>query len=131
MFSVIFEVHPSRKIRPLSRDCEKIKTDPGRDRRLHRQRALREHAPAGLDPVAFDLARREIRGALADCGKHHDTQAAQAGRGVSRTTICGWARSSADTAPPAGASLVEQRLDETEIGHAKFMTLTEVHPKPV
>ena len=34
----------------------------------------------------------------------------------------------ADTAPPAGLSVVEQRLDETEIGAAKFVTLTEVQP---
>ena len=32
----------------------------------------------------------------------------------------------ADTAPPAGASILEQRLDETEIGRAKYVTLTEV-----
>src|SRR6202008_4177956 len=53
------------KVRSLSRACEKIKTDPRRDRRFHRQRTLREHAPAGLDPVALNLARREIRGAVA------------------------------------------------------------------
>jgi hypothetical protein len=34
----------------------------------------------------------------------------------------------ADTAPPPGAAIVEQRLDETEIGLAKFATLTEVRP---
>ena len=35
----------------------------------------------------------------------------------------------ADTAPPAGASILAQRLDETEIGRAKYATLTEVqHP---
>jgi hypothetical protein len=31
-----------------------------------------------------------------------------------------------DTAPPAGTAIVEQRLDETEVGAAKFATLTEV-----
>jgi hypothetical protein len=35
----------------------------------------------------------------------------------------------ADTAPPAALTLVEQRLDETEIGPAKFVTLTEVQPQ--
>jgi hypothetical protein len=35
----------------------------------------------------------------------------------------------ADTALPAGASLVAQRLDETEIGQAKFVTLTEIQPQ--
>ena len=34
-----------------------------------------------------------------------------------------------DTAPPLGAAIVEQRLDETEIGRAKFVTLTEVQPE--
>jgi hypothetical protein len=34
-----------------------------------------------------------------------------------------------DTAPPAGAAIVEQRLDETEIGRAKFVTVTEVQPE--
>ena len=33
-----------------------------------------------------------------------------------------------DTAPPEGAAIVEQRLDETEIGRARFVTLTEVQP---
>ena len=33
-----------------------------------------------------------------------------------------------DTAPPVGAAIVEQRLDETKIGRAKFVTLTEVQP---
>jgi len=32
----------------------------------------------------------------------------------------------ADTAPSAGGAIVEQRLDETEIGRAKFVTLTEI-----
>ena len=34
-----------------------------------------------------------------------------------------------DTAPPVGAAIVEQRLDETKIGRAKFVTLTEVQPE--
>jgi hypothetical protein len=32
----------------------------------------------------------------------------------------------ADMAPPAGGTIIEQRLDETEIGRAKFVTLTEL-----
>jgi hypothetical protein len=34
-----------------------------------------------------------------------------------------------NTAPPAGVAIVEQRLDETEIGRVKFVTLTEVQPE--
>jgi heme-degrading monooxygenase HmoA len=33
-----------------------------------------------------------------------------------------------DTAPPPGVTIVEQRLDETEVAPAKFVTLTEVQP---
>jgi heme-degrading monooxygenase HmoA len=35
-----------------------------------------------------------------------------------------------DTAPPDGVRLVEQRLDETEVGAGKFATLTEILPAP-
>jgi hypothetical protein len=35
-----------------------------------------------------------------------------------------------DIAPPEDVPLVEQRLDETEVGAAKFATLTEVSPAP-
>lgn len=35
-----------------------------------------------------------------------------------------------DTAPPAGVSLREYRLDETETAPAKFATLTELTPRP-
>lgn len=35
----------------------------------------------------------------------------------------------ADTHPPSGHPVTAQRLDETEVGNAKFMTLTEVVPK--
>ena len=60
--------------------------------------------------------------------KHHDTQ--QRGRDeVFQDYHLRVGEIVADTAPPATASLVEQRLDETEIGPAKFVTLTEVQPQ--
>ena len=34
-----------------------------------------------------------------------------------------------NTVPPVGAAIVEQPLNETEIGRAKRVTLTEVQPK--
>ena len=34
----------------------------------------------------------------------------------------------ADTRPPPGTSLAQQRLDETEVGNAKAVTITEVTP---
>jgi hypothetical protein len=59
--------------------------------------------------------------------KHHETQ--QRGRDdVFADYHLRVGEIVADTAPPAGLSVVEQRLDETEIGAAKFLTLTEVLP---
>ena len=81
-----------------------------------------------MDPLALDLARRKVRCALATVAKHHDTQ--QRGRDeVFQDYHLRVGEIVADTAPPATASLVEQRLDETEIGPAKFVTLTEVQPQ--
>ena len=34
-----------------------------------------------------------------------------------------------DTDPPPEAPIREQRLDETEVGHAKFVTFTEITPE--
>jgi hypothetical protein len=56
-------------------------------------------------------------------GKHHDTQ--QRGRDeVFQDYHLRVGEIVRDTAPPLGAAIVEQRLDETEIGRAKFVTLT-------
>jgi hypothetical protein len=56
MFSVIFEVHPKPEKFDLYLELAKGLRPILEDRRLHRQRTLRERAPAGLDPVALDLA---------------------------------------------------------------------------
>ena len=57
--------------------------------------------------------------------KHHDTQ--QRGRDeVFQDYHLRVGEIVADTAPPASGAIIEQRLDETEIGRAKFVTLTEV-----
>src|SRR6202008_2607724 len=60
-------------------------------------------------------------------GKHHDNQL-RARDEVFQDYHLRVGEIVVDTAPPAGAAIVEQRLDETEIGWAKFMTLTEVPP---
>jgi hypothetical protein len=52
------------------------------------------------------------------------TYSSAAATRCSRTTICGSARSS--RIPHRLRGIVEQRLDETEIGRAKFVTLTEI-----
>jgi hypothetical protein len=58
MFSVIFEVHPKQEKFDLYLDLAKnLRPVLEGMEGFYRQRALREHPPAGLDPVALDLAR--------------------------------------------------------------------------
>ncbi|MGC2214347.1 MAG: antibiotic biosynthesis monooxygenase, partial [Silvibacterium sp.] len=62
-------------------------------------------------------------------GKHHETQ--QRGRDeVFQDYHLRVGEVVRDTAPPAGTAIVEKRLDETEVGCAKFVTLTEVQAAP-
>ncbi len=62
-------------------------------------------------------------------GEHHAIQ----GRGRSgvfsdyHLRVC---EISADTHPPAGIAVAEQRFDETEVGEAKALAITEVAPVP-
>jgi hypothetical protein len=59
--------------------------------------------------------------------KHHETQ--QRGRDdVFQDYRLRVGEVVSDTVPPDGAPLVEQRLDETEVGAGKFATLTEILP---
>ena len=129
MFSVIFEVHPKQ---------EKF------DLYLHLAKGLKptlEGIDGFIDNERFESTRR--RGWILShstwrdeksvvrwrtVGKHHDTQ--QRGRDeVFQDYHLRVGEIVRDTAPPAGAAIVEQRLDETEIGRAKFVTLTEVQPE--
>jgi heme-degrading monooxygenase HmoA len=59
--------------------------------------------------------------------KHHETQ--QRGRDeVFEDYRLRVGEIVSDSAPPAATSITEQRLDETEVGAAKFLTLTEMQP---
>ncbi len=126
MFSVIFEVHPKPEKFDLYLELAKG------------LRPVLEEMDGFIDNERFESTRR--RGWILShstwrdeksvvrwrtVGKHHDTQ--QRGREeVFEDYHLRVGEIVADTAPPAGAAIVEQRLDETEIGQAKFMTLTEV-----
>jgi heme-degrading monooxygenase HmoA len=127
MFSVILEVHP----RPEKFD---LYLDLAKD-----LRPILEAIDGFIDNERFESSRRPgwilshstwrdeksvVR--WRTVAKHHDTQ--QRGRDeVFQDLRVG--EIVADTAPPAGASILEQRLDETEIGRARYVTLTEVqHP---
>jgi len=128
MFSVIFEVHPKREKFDLYLDLAK------------RLRPVLEGIDGFVDNERFESSRRPgwilshstwrdeksvVR--WRTVAQHHDTQ--QRGRDeVFQDYHLRVGEIVADTAPPPGASIVEQRLDETEIGVAKFATLTEVQP---
>jgi heme-degrading monooxygenase HmoA len=126
MFSVIFEVHPRQEKFDLYLDLAKD------------LRPILEAIDGFIDNERFESSRRPgwvlphstwrdeksvVR--WRTVAKHHDTQ--QRGRDeVFQDYHLRVGEIVADTAPPAGASIAEQRLDETEIGRAKYVTLTEV-----
>jgi heme-degrading monooxygenase HmoA len=126
MFSVIFEVHPRQEKFDLYLDLAKG------------LKPILEGIVGFIDNERFESTRRPgwilshstwrdeksvVR--WRTVAKHHDTQ--QRGRDeVFQDYHLRVGEIVGDTAPPAGESILEQRLDETEIGQAKFVTLTEV-----
>lgn len=130
MFSVIFEVHPRPERFDLYLDLAK-ELKPileGIDGFIDNERFESTRRPGWiLSHSTWRDEKSVVR--WRTLAKHHDTQAR--GRAeVFQDYHLRVGEIVADTAPPAGASLVEQRLDETEIGPAKFVTLTEVQPQP-
>ena len=128
MFSVIFEVHPRPERFDLYLDLAK-KLKPileGIDGFIDNERFESTRRPGWiLSHSTWRDEKSVVR--WRTVAKHHDTQ--QRGRDeVFQDYHLRVGEIVADTAPPAGTSLVEQRLDETEVGLAKFMTLTEVQP---
>ena len=129
MFSVIFEVHPRPERFDLYLDLAK-ELKPileGIDGFIDNERFESTRRPGWiLSHSTWRDEKSVVR--WRTVAKHHDTQAR--GRDeVFQDYHLRVGEIVADTAPPAGASLVEQRLDETEIGQAKFVTLTEVPPQ--
>ena len=126
MFSVIFEVHPRREKFDLYLDLAKgLKPIlEGIDGFIDNERFESLRCPGWiLSHSTWRDEKSVVR--WRTVAKHHDTQ--QRGRDeVFQDYHLRVDEIVADTAPPAGASIVEQRLDETEIGRAKFVTLTEV-----
>jgi heme-degrading monooxygenase HmoA len=126
MFSVIFEVHPRREKFDLYLEL------------AMGLKPILEGIVGFIDNERFESTRRPgwilshstwrdeksvVR--WRTVAKHHDTQ--QRGRDeVFQDYHLRVGEIVGDTAPLAGASILEQRLDETEIGQAKFLTLTEI-----
>jgi heme-degrading monooxygenase HmoA len=129
MFSVIFEVHPRPERFDLYLDLAKgLKPIlEGIDGFIDNER-FESTGRSGwiLSHSTWRDEKSVVR--WRTVAKHHDTQ--QRGRDeVFQDYHLRVGEIVADTAPPPGASLVEQRLDETETGPAKFVTLTEVQPQ--
>ena len=129
MFSVIFEVHPrpdrfdlyldlAKGLKPVLEGIEGF-IDNERFESTRRPRWILSHS-------TWRDEKSVVR--WRTVAKHHDTQ--QRGRDeVFQDYHLRVGEIVVDTAPPTGVSLVEQRLDETEIGPGKFMTLSEVEPQ--
>jgi heme-degrading monooxygenase HmoA len=126
MFSVIFEVHPRREKFDLYLDLAKgLKPIlEGIDGFIDNERFESSRRPGWiLSHSTWRDEKSVVR--WRTVGKHHDTQ--QRGRDeVFQDYHLRVGEIVADTAPSAGGAIVEQRLDETEIGRAKFVTLTEI-----
>jgi heme-degrading monooxygenase HmoA len=128
MFSVVFEVHPRK---------ESFDTYLGLAKDL---KPLLQAVDGFIDNERFESTRRPgwilshstwrdeksvVR--WRTVAKHHETQ--NRGRdAVFQDYRLRVGEIVYDTAPPLGLSIVEQRLDETETGEAKFLTLTEIEP---
>jgi heme-degrading monooxygenase HmoA len=129
MFSVIFEVHPKQEKFDLYLELAKgLKPIlEGIDGFIDNERFESTRRPGWiLSHSTWRDEKSVVR--WRTVGKHHDIQ--QRGRDeVFQDYHLRVGEIVADTAPPASAAIVEQRLDETEIGRAKFMTMTEVPPE--
>src|SRR5258707_11485972 len=129
MFSVIFEVYPKHEkfdlYLGLAKDLRPILE--GIDGFIDNERFESTRRPGWiLSHSTWRDEKSVVR--WRTVGKHHDIQ--QRGRDeVFQDYHLRVGEIVADTAPPAGTAIVEQRLDETEIGQAKFVTLTELQPQ--
>ncbi|MGN8117395.1 antibiotic biosynthesis monooxygenase family protein [Labrys sp. 22185] len=128
MFSVIFEVHPkpsefehylalAKELKPILEGIEGF---------IDNERFESKSRPGWiLSHSTWRDEKSVVR--WRTIAKHHETQ--QRGRDeVFQEYHLRVGEIVSDSTPPQGLQLVEQRLDETEIGDAKFAALTEISP---
>ncbi|NRP90755.1 hypothetical protein GFPCMMHI_06682 [Ensifer adhaerens] len=128
MFSVIFEVHPkpsefelylalAKELKPILEGIEGF---------IDNERFESKSRPGWiLSHSTWRDEKSVVR--WRTIAKHHETQ--QRGRDeVFQDYHLRVGEIVSDSTPPQGLQLVEQRLDETEIGNAKFAALTEISP---
>jgi len=130
MFSVIFEVHPKKEqfdlYLALAKDLKPILE--GIDGFIDNERFESARRPGWiLSHSTWRDEKSVVR--WRTVARHHETQ--QRGRDdVFQDYRLRVGEIVSDTAPPDGVRLVEQRLDETEVGAGKFATLTEILAAP-
>jgi heme-degrading monooxygenase HmoA len=128
MFSVIFEVHPKKeefdRYLGLAKQLKPILE--GMDGFIDNERFGSTGRPGWiLSHSTWRDEKSVVR--WRTVAKHHETQ--EEGRNhVFQDYHLRVGEIVRDSAPPSGMSVVEQRLDETDIGAGKYMTLTEVRP---
>jgi heme-degrading monooxygenase HmoA len=130
MFTVVFEVHPA----PGKKDAYL-----GLAKRL---RPILETIDGFLDNERFESKRREgwvlslstwrdeksvVR--WRSQGEHHNIQG-QGRNGIFSDYHLRVCEVTADSRPPEGLRVIEQRLDESEVGESKALAITEVSPLP-
>src|ERR1700726_61052 len=131
MFSVIFEVHPKKEqfdlYLALAKDLKPILE--GMDGFIDNELFESARRPGWiLSQSTWRDEKSVVR--WRTIARHHETQ--QRGRDdVFQDYRLRVGEIVSDTAPPDGVRLVEQRLDETEVGAGKFATFTEILPASV
>lgn len=129
MFSVIFEVHPRREraedylslAAHLKPRLEKVEGF------LDNERFESKRRPGWVLSHSTWRDEKSLVRWRTD-GEHHGVQ--ERGRfEVFNDYRIRVGNITADTHPPSGCPVTTQRLDETQVGNAKFVTLTEVVPK--
>ena len=130
MFSVIFEVHPkaerfddylanARHLKPILESIDGF-IDNERFESQFRKGWLLSHS-------TWRDEKSVVR--WRTTGAHHEIQE-QGRSGIFADYHLRVGEVVADSAPPNGMRVLEQRLDETEVGAAKYATLTEIEPEP-
>ena len=128
MFVVIFEVQPnSGTLERLSRSRQIPEAQTGGDRRVHRQRSFRQqaHRERVLSLSTWRDEKAVVRWRTQ--GEHHRVQ--EKGRfEIFEDYRIRVGEVTADTAPPDGLPLDQQRFDATATGDAKAVSITELAP---
>lgn len=128
MFSVIFEVHPKRSefelYLALAKDLKPILE--GIDGFIDNERFESKGRPGWvLSHSTWRDEKSVVRWRAT--AKHHETQS-RGREEVFHDYHLRVGEVVSDSMPPEGMEVVEQRLDETEVGDAKFAAFTEISP---